>query len=166
MSIDIKSGKDLLKMAIKGEQDGLRFYSFLADRADNSDAKMKLTQLADDEKRHSAILTEIYINLYNEEVGELPEKGINALAKIFDGRKACGKSTEMQFIDMAIEAELAATKFYKEFAAGFEDEKIRKICADLATEEYSHYELLQAEKSSLAGTYYWFDVDGASPMED
>ena len=166
MTVDISSGKELLKRAIKGELDGLRFYNYLADKATNADAKRKLSGLAGDEKRHEAILINLYKRLYKEEVGELPAVGINALAKFFDGTKARGKQTEMDFINLAIEAELAATNFYKEGAAAAKDGEMKKLYEDLAAEEFTHFELLQAEKDSLGGNYYWFGTDLSAPMED
>lgn len=166
MSISISSGKELLKRAIKGEKDGLRFYSLLAHKTENPEAKRKLQKLADDEKRHETTLIEIYEKLYGEEVGQLPREGINALAKFFDAGKAKEKHTEMQFIDLAIEAELSATNFYKETAANLENGDLKKICEDLADEEFSHYELLQAEKEAISGNYYWFGYDVGAPLED
>jgi rubrerythrin len=165
MTVDIESGKELLKRAIKGEVDGLRFYSYLAEKVDNKDARRKLTTLASDEKRHKAILTDIYRKLYKEEVGELPEQGINALAKFFDTKKAKGKTSEMEFIDLAIDAELAATKFYKEEAKRLEDSELKEIYVELSEEEFSHYESLMAEKEALSGNYHWFSLDEGAPME-
>jgi len=165
MKGDIASGKELLKRAIKGEQDGLRFYKYLAEKATNPDAKRKLQGLASDEVRHEKTLIDLYKDLFKEEVGELPEKGINALAKFFDGSKAKGKTSEMEFIELAIEAELSATNFYKEGAKTIEDPVLIKICKELAEEEYRHFEILQAEKESLSGNYYWFGYDEGAPME-
>jgi rubrerythrin len=166
MTVNIASGKELLKRAIKGELDGLRFYNFLADKATNGDAKRKLSGLADDEKRHEAILKNLYKRLYKEDVGELPAVGINALAKFFDGSKAKGKQTERDYINLAIEVELAATNFYKEGAAATKDGEMKKLYESLAAEEFTHFEILQAEKDSIGGNYYWFGTDLSSPMED
>jgi rubrerythrin len=96
----------------------------------------------------------------------LPAEGINALAKIFDGGRAKGKVSEMQFIELAIEAELSATKFYKDEAAQTVDAQLKKIYQNLADEEFHHYESLQAEKHALGGNYYWFGYGDSSPMEE
>ena len=164
--VDVSSGRELLKRAIKGEKDGLRFYTLLANRAENPEAKRKLQRLAEDEKRHEITLVGIYRRLYKEEVGELPKEGINALAKFFDAGKAKEKQTEMQFIDLAIEAELSATNFYKSAGASITDSELKKICEDLSEEEFRHYELLKAEKEALGGNYYWFGYDTEAPLED
>lgn len=166
MTVNITSGKELLKRAIKGEYDGLRFYTYLVEQASNPEAKRKLGGLANDEKRHMAILEALFKNLYKEEVGELPKEGINALAKFFDGSKAKGRHSEMQFIDLAIDAELAATKFYKTGADTAADPEMKRLYTELADEEFGHYESLQAEKSALGGNYYWFGYGDSSPMEE
>ncbi len=166
MAFDIASGKELLKAAIKGEKDGHRFYTMLADMAANPDAKTKLSRLAEDELRHEEVLNDMYKTLFKEEVGQLPEKGINALAKFFDGSHAKGKQSERQYIDLAIEVELSATDFYKDYAQRVEDPIIKEICEKMADEEYRHFEILQAEKDALSGNYYWFAFDSGAPLED
>ncbi len=166
MTISFSSGQELLKRAIKGEQDGQRFYIYVAGKATNPEAQRKLTRLAEDEKRHEATLIGIYQKVYHEKVGELPKEGINVLARFLDTSRIKELKTEMQFIDLAIQAELAATKFYKESIPGAESPELKKLYQDLADEEYGHFELLQAEKDALGGNYYWFGYDENSPMEE
>ena len=50
--------KNLLKTAIKGEVDGYTFYNLMAEQSKNKDARRRLENLRDDEKRHKAILVE------------------------------------------------------------------------------------------------------------
>jgi len=166
MKTDVKPSKELLKKAIKGEQDGTKFYGDLAEKAINPDAKRKLLDLAKDEKRHEATLIKLYKNLHHEEIGELPKQGIGVLEKYFTSSKSEGKQSEVQLIDMAIETELAVTKFYKDAAKTVNDEGFQKVCRELAEEEFAHFELLQAEKEAIGGNYYWFAYDEGSPMEE
>ncbi|MBI5266966.1 MAG: ferritin family protein [candidate division Zixibacteria bacterium] len=157
---------DILKKAIKGEEDGLHFYSLLAERAANPDAKRKLEGLRDDETRHKATLTAMYRKLVGGEIGKLPVRGINALRKVFAKGHLDTRKTEMEFILLAIEAELAATKYYREQKALMQDQEFVDIFDQLADEEHRHFELLQAEKDALSGNYNWFAYGDASPMED
>ena len=80
--------------------------------------------------------------------------------------KAKGKHSEVQFIDLAIEAELSASKFYRAGAENSNDPQMRSLYKELADEEFGHYESLQAEKDALGGNYYWFGYDDSSPMEE
>ncbi len=160
------SGKELLKRAIKGEQDGLRFYAYVAEKATNPEARRKLTRLAEDETRHKRTLIEIFTSIYHEEVGELPNEGIGPLARVLDTSKVDELKTEMQFIDLAIKAELSTTNFYKDNIKTADTVELGNLYQSLADEEYGHFELLQAEKEALGGNYYWFAYDGTSPMEE
>jgi rubrerythrin len=166
MAAKTASGQELLKQAIKSEIDGRRYYAYLAEKTTNTDARRKLTNLAKDESRHEAVLITIYRKIYGEEVGEIPKKGIGVLSKFFDHAEGKEGMTEVQYIALAIEAELAATNCYKEEAKTAPTEEIRKIFEGMAAEEFSHYELLQAEKSALSGGYYWFGYGDGAPLEE
>ncbi len=162
-----KSGiAEILKKAIKGEEDGYYFYNILAGKAKNADAKRKLEGLRDDEIRHKETLVAIFEKYVGGDIGPLPEKGINALAEVFRKGHVMERHTEMEFLNLAIEAELAATKYYREERDLVDDPSFRKIFDDLADEEHHHFELLQAEKDALAGNYSWFGYDNGAPLED
>lgn len=156
---------ETLKKAIKGEEDGYTFYNLLMEKATNPDAKRKLMNLRDDEVRHKETLVAIYQKHIGPEIGELPAKGINALAEVFRRGRLEERKTEMEFINLAIEAELAATKYYQTERDMVDDAEFREIFDRLADEEHSHFELLQAERDALSGNYYWFGYDEASPLE-
>lgn len=157
---------ETLRKAIKGEEDGYYFYNLLSEKATNEAAKKKLENLRDDEIRHKETLEEIFHQHIGPDIGELPEKGITALAEVFRKGHLEERKTEMEFLNLAIEAELAATKYYQEQRGLIDDDKFREIFDQLADEEHHHYELLMAEKEALSGNYYWFGYDGVSPMED
>ena len=156
---------DVLKQAIKGEEDGYRFYHLLSEKATNAEARRKLEGLRDDEARHKAALIEMYRQHVGGDVGELPEKGIAALAEVFRSGRLDEKKTEMEFINLAIEAELAATRFYDAEKDKTDDTNLKSLLDQLAREEHGHYEILQAEKDALGGNYHWFGLGDGSPME-
>ncbi len=157
---------DLLKHAIKGEEDGFKYYDLLSQAATNPTAKKRLEGLRDDENRHKAILTKLYQEHVGGEIGPLPEKGIGALAQVFEKGRLRRLKSEMEYINLAIEAELATAKYYKsgmETAAGSE---FKEILHQLVEEEDSHYEILMAEREALSGNYFWFATEDSAPMED
>jgi rubrerythrin len=160
-----KAISEVLKKAIKGEVDGFKFYNLLAEKATNVEAKRKLETLRDDEARHKKTLYEIYARVIGGEVGQLPEHGIGPLAQIFRKEKLEERKSEMDYINLAIEAELAATKYYQEQRNLVDDDEFRTIFDRLAEEEHSHFEILQAEKDALGGNYYWFSYDEGAPLE-
>lgn len=164
MSNDVLS-KDLLKQAIVAEIDGQKFYTFLAAKTTQPEAKRKLENLAQDEVRHEAALIKLYKDIYDEDVSDLPSVGVGVLATFFAKNRDREDLNEMQYIDMAIEAELAATNFYKEGAKNAPSEDVKKLCAGMAEEEFRHYESLQAEKEALGGNHFWFGYGDGAPME-
>ncbi|MBD3258061.1 hypothetical protein GF377_06475 [candidate division GN15 bacterium] len=156
---------EILKTAIRGEEDGYKFYNIMVDKTVNPTAKRKLEGLRDDEIEHRRVLVEMYQKFVGGEVGELPERGLSVLTEVFNKGKVESLNTEMEFINLAIEAELAATKFYQQERDAVDDPEFGKLLDQLADEEHGHFELLQAEKDALAGNYSWFGYDTGSPLE-
>jgi len=166
MATNIQHITEVLKAAIKGEEDGYRFYDLLSKKAQNKAARIKLENLRDDEIRHRETLIDIFHKHVGPEIGELPPKGINALAEVFRKGHLEERKSEMQFIDLAIEAELAATRYYQTERDLIPDPEFKRIFDQLAEEEHSHYELLQAEREAITGSYHWFSYDAGAPLED
>ncbi|MEZ5358367.1 MAG: ferritin family protein [Candidatus Zixiibacteriota bacterium] len=164
MSSDSLS-KDLIKQAIVAEIDGQKFYKMLVDKTKNPDARRKLQGLADDEVRHEQLLIKLYKDMHGEEVDQLPKQGVGVLSKFFAENRDKENLSEVQYIDLAIEAELAATNFYKDGVKNAPNEEVKKLCQGMANEEYRHFESLQAEKDAIAGNYFWFGYDDGAPME-
>lgn len=162
----LKDKASLLKSAIKGEEDGINFYGLLAERATNPEARSRLEHLRDDEKRHKAILINLFHKHVGGEPGNLPDQGIGPLAKAFDKGKLKIFNSEMEYINLAIETELVASRFYIEGGKMVADQELSEILHGLSEEENSHYEILKAEREALAGNYYWFSSDGSALMED
>jgi len=157
---------DILKAAIKGEDDGYRYYDYLAQRIVNADARRKLENLRDDEIRYKETLIEVYKKFINKDIGRLPDKGLGALNEVFRNGRINNMKNEIEFINLAIEVELATSKFYEDEKTLINKPEFQAIFDQLADEEYNHYQLLQAEKDALGGNYHWFSYDGTSPMED
>jgi rubrerythrin len=156
----------LLRHAIKGEEEGYNFYHLLAQQAVNREAKKRLEILRDDENRHKAILTNLFHKHVGPDLGNLPEKGGGPLAQVFDKGKLKIFKSEVEYINIGIEAELATIKFYKAGMDIVGDKDFANILYQLAEEENGHYEILMAEREALAGNYYWFASDSSAPMED
>lgn len=156
---------EILKTAIKGEEDGYKFYNIMAEKAVNPTAKRKLEGLRDDEIQHRKVLGEMFEKYVGGPIGELPPHGLSALSEVFAKGHFDQLKTEMEFLNLAIEAELAATKFYQKERDLVDDPAFSKILDQLADEEHSHFELLQAEKDLLSGNYSWFNYDEGAPLE-
>nr|MBN2277878.1 ferritin family protein [candidate division Zixibacteria bacterium] len=162
----LKDKATLLKSAIKSEIDGYNFYDLLAKQITNVEARKRLENLRNDESRHRSVLTGWYKKIIGGEVGELPEKGISPLEAAFDKGNLKKFNNEIEYINLAMKAELEATRFYKEAAQKMDDAEFKKILKEFSEEENGHYEILMAEREAISGNYFWFSADGTSPMED
>jgi len=156
---------EALRTAIRGEEDGFMFYDIMARKAVNPEARRKLENLRDDEVRHKRTLHHLYEQYVGGEIGPLPEKGLSVLSEVFRKGQVAQLKTEMQFISLAIEAEIATARFYQTERNLTDDPIFQQVFDRLAEEEHSHFELLQAEKEALAGNYSWFSIEGTQPLE-
>ena len=157
---------ELLKWAMQREIEAYKFYDLLYQKATNKEARKRLETLREDEKRHEATLRELYRKCFNQEVGELPAMGDDQMATMVKQGHLDELKSEIEFINLAIDAETAAMKFYKEAAQKAEDGELKDMLDRLSDEESTHYDILMAERHALSGNYYWFSTGDTSPMED
>ncbi len=166
MKIEDMNLEDVLGMAVKTEIQGRKFYSMLSEKVIHPVVKKKIISLAEDEKRHERIMVDLYRKTLGKEPKDLPEKGIPDIVGAISAMKVDDKSQLLQVLDMAIEAELVAARFYQRGAALTQDLKTRRIFEQLEKEEDDHYNFLVAEKAALSGDMYWFSMGESSMMEE
>jgi rubrerythrin len=158
--------EDILGLAVKTEIQGWIFYSKLSEKVTHPEVKKKIISLAEDEKRHEKIMADLYRKTLGREPKDLPEKGIPDIVGAISAMTVSDRSQLLQVLDMAIEAELVAAKFYQRGATLAADPKTRSIFEQLEKEEDGHYNFLVAEKSALSGDLYWFSMGESSMMEE
>ena len=166
MKIEDMSMEDILGMAVETEIQGREFYSMLSEKVTHPQVKKKIISLAEDEKRHERIVVDLYRKTLGREPENLPEMGIPDIVGAISAMKVGDKSQLLNVLDMAIEAELIAARFYQRGAALTQDPKTRGIFEQLEKEEDGHYNFLVAEKSALSGDMYWFSMGESSMMEE
>ena len=69
-------------------------------------------------------------------------------------------------MNIAIEAEERAETFYRDRAAGTDIPELKELLIKIADEERGHFAMLEAERNSIIGGFYWFDMDSTSFLED
>ena len=166
MEIEKLTIEDVLGLAVKTEIQGRKFYLELSEKVTNPDVKKKIISLADDEKRHERIVCDFYRQILGKEPQNLPEKGVPDIVKAIRSMNPTERTDLLKLLDMAIEAELLAAKFYARGAKLTDDSKTRKAFEELAKEEEGHYNMLVAEKSALSGDLYWFSMGDTGIMEE
>jgi rubrerythrin len=155
----------IIAFGIKTEIEGQNFYSTLAKKIVNPDARKKIEQLAADEVNHERRLRNLYVKCLGSEATELPAQGLGIFKDAFGDKPLSGKDT-FRLIELAMEAERLSAKHYKSGEDKASDREIREVFAELVAEEDSHYALLAAERESLRGHTDWFSYDGSAMMEE
>ena len=151
-----------LEGAIYREIGARDFYGTIAQAISNSEGSKRFHQLSKDEDGHREKLEKWYERLFSmaftAQEGKLKESEIT-------GFTVDSETGAYAALDIAIEAESRAVDFYTERAGKTEDADLKKMFFKLAEDEEGHYNLLQAERNSLIGGFYWFDMDETQFME-
>lgn len=154
-----------LKTAVFFEKEGLETYLKCALLTSSVDGKDMYINLAQDEHVH---VQKLHGRL-NELLVELLNKGIldtKDAKRIFTVEPpARGEASrwpeipkeECAILEMAIENEIEAQKFYGQQAEKSGDPLTEVLYRSLAKEEANHEMLLRAELDSVKGHGYWFD---------
>ena len=155
------SPSEILELAIYDEQAACDFYLNLSGQIKNPSGKKKFEFLAKDEKRHRDLLE----GEYNKENGGKrfkfdAEKRKEIEVKVDD------QSSASDALDLAIQAERGAYKFYVGASEKIETQASKKMFLKLAEEEDKHYNLLAAERQALSNNFYWYDYDVPGVMEE
>ena len=158
-----KDFKHVLAGAIYREIGARNFYRQIAEAIANPEGSERFDRLSKDEDGHRVKLEGWYRKLFEEK--------FVVDAKELDGAEIKGvhvgeKTGAMEALDIAIDAEMKAEEFYAREAGTVDDAGLAKLLMQLSGEEHGHYELLLAERGSLAGNFYWFDLDSAQFLED
>ena len=166
MNIENMGMEDILGMAVATEIHGRKFYESLSEKVTNAIVKKKIKSLADDEKRHQAIMENLYRQTLGREPQSLPARGVPDIIKAIASLRVDDKTQILQVLDMAIEAEAISAKFYHRGARLTNDRAMRDVFEELEKEEDGHFNYLQSEKSALSGDLYWFSISDSAMMEE
>lgn len=147
------SYKEILKLAISMEEEGIFFYEALAQRT-KGEVKEGLLSLAEDEKRHKEVFLRWYQDT-DKEQGEdyLFEESVDlffhnyAKSKGFEKRESVPDSLE-EAIDIGIETEKITIEYYKSLLE-YMKSPVVEVLKKLIAEEEGHYNKLKSYKTNL-----------------
>ncbi|MBN2071593.1 MAG: ferritin family protein [Candidatus Krumholzibacteriota bacterium] len=155
--------KEALVNAIYKEIGASNFYRNIGGSITNSGGKKIFLSLSDDEQGHREKLESWYKKLFNEKFIPSPSKIRESEIRGIAVGEVAGA---LAALDIAIEAEGNANDFYQKEADKAVEKDLKSLFLSLAEEELGHYNLLLAEKNSLIDSFYWFDMDSTTFMED
>lgn len=138
---------DLILMALKSEIDSERIYRTLAQRLENAFLKMKLTFLADEEKKHKEYFETFFKETFPGKPMDLPETDFAPLPDIDIEDENVPASAILR---RAKQSEKAAHDFYMELSKLFADNmKMSNMLTFFASMEMIHYAILDEELKNI-----------------
>jgi rubrerythrin len=158
--------KDLqqaVELAIYREIGARNFYRRISDGIDNSEGKEKFSQLSRDEENHRIKLESWYEKMTG---GAFSPDDVRLEQSEIRGLAVDGQTGALEALNIAIGAETQAREFYEGQAERASDPELRRLFEQLAEEEAGHFALLEAERNSIIGGFYWFDMDNTAFLED
>jgi len=160
MPLQFTDERELLSYAIHKEESAHRFYRSLAETIQNPEAAHVFADLAVDEANHRRQLEKLW-NSISPKPFKIEEKKIDVRHPVI--HKQAGA---VQALDLALDAETAAAKFYELTSQSSQDPALRRLSVELAKQEWGHYETLSAEKNAIIESFYWFDMEYSAYVED
>ena len=146
INLNIYSTEDLILTAIKSEIDSKSAYLKIKDSVKNAILKDKMDFLAKEEDKHKTFFEILYKKNYSDKAIRLPDKSPVPLPEIKIKEETMDLSEVLQ---QAMDAEMAANKFYLGVSNRFKEEKeIFNMLKYIADMEMGHYKLLEIEKEN------------------
>lgn len=157
-----------VEIAIKMETDAIKFYKEASEKTAHPVGKMMFLSVADDEKRHLAMLSDIFKgkDIVIENIN--PKDNIKTVfSKMKDEmmRSVEASNDELEAFNIAMQMEKDGIEFYRkaEREAGSDMEKA--LFKRLIEEEAHHYDIFSETYSFLLDTGNWFMWDEHSIVE-
>ena len=159
---------DALEMAVKMETDAVRFYAEAANKTHYPVGKKMFQTIAEDEKRHIAIISQIIkgLNVTPDDVS--PMKNVLSIFETMKSgmmKKIAVSPDELEAFTIAMKMEQESVEFYKETLATVTKEKEKALIERLIWEEKQHYEIFSNTYQYLANTGNWFMWEERSIVE-
>jgi len=155
--------KGFIREAIKLEIRGKEFFNQAAETTPNALGKKMFKRLAEEEVKHLDAFSKLFSAViksteWKAYVKDEELRGKSAVIEELVSRleKAKDKS-DLEAIRIGMELELKAIEFFKSAAENGDDSLAKEIFLKISEEEHFHYDLLQAQYDSLAGTGFWLD---------
>ncbi len=150
---------EALGVAIRAEMDSRDVYRELAERADDPLIRRRFELLSAEEEQHLAYLNERYAELAGDVPLKLPPSQLPREMATTEQRR---HQSMVQVLDMAIEEERSARKFYLAAARHSDDLSGQAMFRFLADMEYKHWMSLSEERDLLS-RYPNYGRPGPSP---
>jgi len=150
---------DTLEIAKKMEADAISFYTEAARKTNYSAGKKMFQTIAEDEKRHLEMITQIIKGLQVTHQDVSPKKNVRTVFESMKGemmKRVQATSDELEAFKIAMQMEKEGKEFYQKMLAAAKTDKERSLLERLITEEEQHYAMFANTHEFLANTGNWF----------
>jgi rubrerythrin len=150
---------DALEMAKKMERDAITFYTEAAQKTNYPAGKKMFLTIAEDEKRHLVMISEIIKGLQVTQQDVSPMKNVKSVFETMKNemmKKVAASPDEMEAFKIAMQMEKEGMEFYKKTLANAKTEKEKALLERLIGEEQQHYAIFSNSYQFLANTGSWF----------
>jgi rubrerythrin len=141
--VEFKTYEDVIQFAIEREEEAVRAYGDMSEKANQPGLKQLLIELREEEKRHKQLLQD----MSPERIARLKLKPVTDL-KISDYLVEEALDEEMTFQELLIFAaqkEQRSVNLYTELAGRTEDDDLKKMFLFMAEQEQGHKLKLEKE---------------------
>ena len=148
-----------IEIAIKMEKDAIKFYNDASEKSSHLVGKKMFLSIAEDEKRHLEMLSQIFkeMNVTIKDVN--PMNNIKTVFETMKDKmqeKIEATNDELDAFKIAMQMEREGIEFYKKVGSEAKSEKERALFQRLVKEEQQHYDIFLNTYSFLTDTGHWF----------
>ncbi|MBI5187867.1 MAG: ferritin family protein [Nitrospirae bacterium] len=161
-----------IEIAIRMETDAINFYREAAEKTKHPVGKKMFLTIAEDEKRHLEMLSQIFKG-FNIEIKDVsPMKNVKTIFESMKDemmQRVEATTDELEAFKIAMQMEKEGVEFYKKAALDAQTEKEKSLFERLVKEEEQHYDIFANTYFFLSDTGNWFMweehsiVDGGTP---
>jgi rubrerythrin len=154
--------------AIKMETDAIAFYDDAANKTQHLFGREMFKGFVKDEKRHLAMLQNLFKGLGLKEDFASPKAEIKTVFSMLRDKmmqRAAAIQSEMDAIKIALDMEKAGFDFYKKAADSAPSPEEKKLFERLTIEENDHFSILNETYTFLENTGQWFMYEERGILE-
>ena len=159
---------DALEMAMKMEKDAIMFYTEAEGKTKYPAGKKMFHSVAEDEKRHLEMISQIIKGLQITHKDVSPLKTVKSVFESMKDemmKKIEVTEDELEAFKIAMQMEKEGMEFYKKTLSASKKEKERALLERLIHEEQQHYDLFANTYEFLSDTGNWFMWDERGIVE-
>jgi rubrerythrin len=154
---------EVVGMAVRSEEDAVKFYSHIADMINNELVSNKYRHLAKEEAGHRKMLVDLYKKMLGDTENPPKIPGEPETAEGGPVPEQISDSLEDLLI-LAVKREQAAKEFYRQAAAAATDLSGKRILEYLVHVEKGHEMMLKSELEAYRQDKDWYAGGGGSEM--